>query len=100
MQQAKRLSTLLIAAVLALTAGAFESKAQTATVFEGARLITGDGSTPIEDSAFVIEAGRITAVGRRGEVRRPRARRASISPARLSFRRWSMRTRISATCAT
>src|SRR5262245_65211365 len=38
----------------------FRSKAQTATVFEGARLITGDGSTPIEDSAFVIEAGRIT----------------------------------------
>jgi imidazolonepropionase-like amidohydrolase len=70
-QQAKRLSTLLIAAVLALVAGAFETKAQTATVFEGARLITGDGGTPIEDSAFVIEAGRITAVGRRGEVRAP-----------------------------
>ena len=71
MQQAKRLSTLLIAAVLALAVGASELKAQTATVFEGARLITGDGSTPIEDSAFVIEAGRITAVGRRGEVRAP-----------------------------
>jgi imidazolonepropionase-like amidohydrolase len=70
-QQAKRLSTLLIAAVLALAVGASELKAQTATVFEGARLITGDGSTPIEDSAFVIEAGRITAVGRRGEVRAP-----------------------------
>jgi len=36
-QQAKRLSTLLIAAVLALVAGASETKAQTATVFEGAR---------------------------------------------------------------
>jgi len=70
-QQAKRLSTLLIAAVLALVAGASETKAQTATVFEGARLIIGDGSRPIEDSAFVIEAGRITAVGRRSEVRAP-----------------------------
>ena len=71
MQQAKRLSTLLVAAVLAFAIGASETKAQTATVFEGARLITGDGGTPIEDSAFVIEAGRITAVGRRGEVRAP-----------------------------
>lgn len=39
-----------------------------ATVFEGARLITGDGSTPIENAAFVVENSRITAVGRRGEV--------------------------------
>src|SRR5262249_6333899 len=46
-------------------------KAQTATVFEGARLITGDGGTPIENSAIVIQNGRITAVGRRGEVRAP-----------------------------
>jgi imidazolonepropionase-like amidohydrolase len=70
-QQAKRLSTLLVAAVLALAVGASETKAQTAAIFEGARLITGDGSTPVEDSAVVIEAGRITAVGRRGEVRAP-----------------------------
>jgi imidazolonepropionase-like amidohydrolase len=41
-----------------------------ATVFEGARLITGDGGT-IEDSAFVVESGRFTAVGRRGEVAIP-----------------------------
>ena len=39
-----------------------------ATVFEGARLITGESDPPIENSAFVIESGRITAVGRRGEV--------------------------------
>src|SRR5262245_52296840 len=70
-QQAKRLSTLLVAAVLALVAGASGIKAQTATVFEGARLITGDGGTPIEDSTFAIEAGRITAVGRRGDMRAP-----------------------------
>ena len=41
------------------------------TVFEGARLITGDGSAPIENSAFVIQDNRITAVGRRGEVSVP-----------------------------
>jgi imidazolonepropionase-like amidohydrolase len=42
-----------------------------ATLFEGARLITGDGSAPIEDSAFVIENDRITRVGKKGEFERP-----------------------------
>jgi imidazolonepropionase-like amidohydrolase len=41
-----------------------------ATVFEGARLITGDGST-IEDSAFVVESANFTRVGRRGQVQIP-----------------------------
>lgn len=41
------------------------------TVFEGARLITGDGSAPIEDSAFVVRGSLITQAGRRGEVRVP-----------------------------
>jgi len=36
------------------------------TVYEGARLITGDGSAAIENSAFVVENGRFTAVGRKG----------------------------------
>src|ERR1700730_4091386 len=42
-----------------------------ATVFEGARLIIGDGSAPIEDAAFVVENTRISAVGRRGQVAAP-----------------------------
>ncbi len=42
-----------------------------ATLFEGARLIPGDGSVPIEDSAFVIIGEGIAAVGRRGEVTAP-----------------------------
>ena len=36
------------------------------TVFEGARLITGDGSEPIEDSVFIVLDDRITHVGHRG----------------------------------
>ena len=40
------------------------------TVFEGARLISGDGRV-IEDSAFVIENTQFTQVGRRGQVRIP-----------------------------
>ena len=42
-----------------------------ATVFEGARLIAGDGGQVIEDAAFVIEDGRFTQVGRRGAVNVP-----------------------------
>ncbi len=39
--------------------------------FEGARLITGDGGVPLERSAFVVDRGRFTRVGRRGEVQAP-----------------------------
>jgi len=42
-----------------------------ATVFEGARLITGDGSAPVADSAFIVENGRFTAVGRKGQLKVP-----------------------------
>ena len=41
------------------------------TVFEGARLITGDGSAPVADSAFLVENGRFTAVGRKGQLKIP-----------------------------
>ena len=41
------------------------------TVFEGGRLITGDGGPPIEDAAFLVEGGRFTEVGRSGEVEVP-----------------------------
>jgi imidazolonepropionase-like amidohydrolase len=41
------------------------------TVFEGARLITGDGGAPIENSAFLVENNLFTGVGRRGELQVP-----------------------------
>ena len=41
------------------------------TVFEGARLIVGDGSEPIEDSVIVIQDGRFLEVGARGQVTAP-----------------------------
>jgi imidazolonepropionase-like amidohydrolase len=47
------------------------SAASNATLFEGARLITGDGGAPIEDSAFLIEADRITGLGKKGEIQLP-----------------------------
>ena len=46
-------------------------RADGVTVFEGARLITGDGSPPIENSSFVVENTQFTQVGKRGEVQAP-----------------------------
>src|SRR5438876_9136186 len=67
----------LIAAFLLPAAAACSAPAgsQTApgnaTVFEGALLITGDGSAPIENSAFVIQNDQFTAVGRKGQITVP-----------------------------
>jgi imidazolonepropionase-like amidohydrolase len=49
-----------------------QTRAPSPLMFEGARLITGNDGPAIEDSAFVVENGRFSAVGRRGEVRAPR----------------------------
>jgi imidazolonepropionase-like amidohydrolase len=40
-------------------------------VYEGARLIVGDGSAPIENGAFLVQNGRIAAIGPRAEVKAP-----------------------------
>ena len=76
-----RISHLLLVACLLLAAGCFSpleevAKGQAtgtarATVFEGARLITGDSGAPIENSAFIVENGQFTRVGRRGELQLP-----------------------------
>jgi imidazolonepropionase-like amidohydrolase len=62
-------------AALLLAAGTAPVRGQTptnVTVFEGARIITGDGSAPIEDAAIIVAGDRITAVGRRGEIAAPK----------------------------
>jgi imidazolonepropionase-like amidohydrolase len=41
------------------------------TLFEGARLIPGDGRAPIENSAFLVQGDSIAWVGRRGERQPP-----------------------------
>src|SRR5213595_2242465 len=58
----------LLSMVLSIVAA---QRGATATVFEGARLITGDGSAPIMDAAFVVDNGRFTAVGRKGQITVP-----------------------------
>jgi imidazolonepropionase-like amidohydrolase len=44
---------------------------QSSVLFEGARLIAGDGRAPIENSAFLVEGGKFARIGRRGEIRLP-----------------------------
>ena len=41
------------------------------TVFEGARLIVGDGSAPIENAAFIVSDTRFTQVGKAGQLQVP-----------------------------
>jgi imidazolonepropionase-like amidohydrolase len=61
----------LPAVSLLLAACSAQLSSQTrSTLFEGARLITGDGAV-IEDSAFIVENGLFTRVGRRGEIQTP-----------------------------
>jgi imidazolonepropionase-like amidohydrolase len=49
-----------------------QPSAAAAVLYDGARLIPGDGSPPIEGGAFVVQNGRITAIGRREGVTGPK----------------------------
>src|ERR1700676_1596573 len=77
MRRAKNfLYPLLVAGLVWAAGGSSAVRSQASgppavTVFEGARLITGDGSAPIEDSAFMVENGVFTRIGRRGELPGP-----------------------------
>jgi imidazolonepropionase-like amidohydrolase len=62
---------ILVAGLWIAAAGAYSPLNAQATLFEGARLITGDGSTPIENSAFLVESTQFTRVGRRGQIPLP-----------------------------
>jgi len=68
MSHLKSLSSFLVAAALAVPAMVATAHGQ--TLFEGARLITGDGGV-IEDSAFVVTGNQISQVGRKGGVPLP-----------------------------
>ena len=80
MRRAKSESQILVAMSAVLFLGAVlmagctgpEAGGEAAvTVFEGARLIVGDGSAAIEDAVFVVEGDRITQAGRRADVQIP-----------------------------
>ncbi|MGH9658497.1 MAG: amidohydrolase family protein, partial [Bryobacteraceae bacterium] len=74
MLQSKQLiacSLLCLAACSTPAASQRQAATDTVTVFEGARLISGNGGAPIENSAFVVENGRFSGVGRKGELQAP-----------------------------
>jgi imidazolonepropionase-like amidohydrolase len=61
----------LVLALAALFVANYSWSQSTATIFVGARLITDGDRPPIEDSAFLVENGKISKAGRRNEVRAP-----------------------------
>ena len=71
---------IIFGAVVFFTPASIQAQAGSVTVFEGARVIVGDGRAPIENAAFVVQGGRFTQVGRAGDVKVPAgAARVSLS---------------------
>lgn len=69
----RRLTSLALVVVgcgLTLTVRA-QTPAAGVTVFEGARVIVGDGRPPIDNASFVVDGARIVQVGRAADVRGP-----------------------------
>ena len=61
----------LLSVVLAASACATSESTSDAVLYEGARLIIGDGGVPLENAAFLVEDGRFTAVGAVGSIEAP-----------------------------
>src|SRR5262249_62348848 len=64
------LSIAVIAASWSAAAPA-QAPAPAVTLFEGARVITGDGRAPLENASFVVSGGRFSQVGSAASVRVP-----------------------------
>ena len=67
-------SSLIVAALLSAYLGGppdILAQVGNATLYEGATLILGDDSPPIQSSAFVVQDGKFLQVGTRGQVRVP-----------------------------
>jgi imidazolonepropionase-like amidohydrolase len=60
-----------VAAALSTQAATQAPQPGSVTVFEGARLIVGDGRAPIENAAFIVANNRFTQIGTRGQVKVP-----------------------------
>jgi imidazolonepropionase-like amidohydrolase len=66
----------VIVACLALLGACATTPSDRATVlYEGARLIPGDGTAAVENAAFIVDGGVITHIGRSGELALPAAAR-------------------------
>ena len=63
----KMLARCIVAASLGSITGYSQANA---VLYEGARLIIGDASAPIESGAFVVQNGHIAAIGRKARSKR------------------------------
>ena len=68
-----------------LVAPAHGQPAADVVLYEGARLIPGDGRAAIDESAFMVDRGVITRVGRKGEL----GAAAGVKRVDLSDKTWS-----------
>jgi imidazolonepropionase-like amidohydrolase len=64
-------SWVVIVAGASVVAAGFQGGGRNSMFFEGARLIVGDGSAPVESSAFLVEGDSFTWVGKKGERQPP-----------------------------
>ncbi len=63
---------LVFAAFCLSDAAAQQPPASTGVIlFEGARLIAGDGGAPVDNSAFLVESNKFTKIGKKGELQLP-----------------------------
>ena len=66
----RALPSLAVAVLASLTLSS-QTRTPGPVVYEGARLITGDAGAPIENGAFLVQNGRISAIGPRADVKAP-----------------------------
>ena len=66
----RALPSLAIAVLASLTLSS-QTRTPGPVVYEGARLITGDGGAPIDIGAFLVKNGRLYAIGPRADVKAP-----------------------------
>jgi imidazolonepropionase-like amidohydrolase len=62
---------LIVAAIASTPAIAQRAGAATVTLFEGSRLIPGDGGPPVDNAAFLVDGDTFVRVGRKGEIQLP-----------------------------
>jgi imidazolonepropionase-like amidohydrolase len=66
------MQTRLVTALLVVIIGSIPALSQSnPVIYEGARLIIGDSSAPIENGAFVVRNGHIAAIGQKGSIQAP-----------------------------
>ena len=66
-----RMKLLVLATAVAAMSAAMLAQTPTVTVFEGARLLIGDGRAPIENATFIVSGNHFTQIGRAGDVKAP-----------------------------